>query len=55
MQRKDGRYVGRYLLRYRPYDKPGRKSKPEYGINISKKNMHMLKKYKFDETIKSII
>lgn len=43
------------LLRYRPYDKPGQKSKPEYGINISKKNMHMLNKYKFDDTIKSII
>ena len=42
------------LLRYRPYDKPGQKSKPEYGINISKKNMHMLKKFKFKEVINLI-
>lgn len=43
------------LLRYRPYDKPGHKSKPEYGINISKKNMHMLDEFKFEDIIRGII
>lgn len=43
------------LLRYRPYDKPGQKSKPEYGINISKKNMPELKAYEFKEKVKSLI
>lgn len=42
------------LLRYRPYDKPGQKSKPEYGINISKKNMHMLNEYKFTDMINKL-
>lgn len=43
------------LLRYRPYNKPGQKSKPEYGINISKKNMSELKEYEFQEMLKRII
>lgn len=30
----------------RHYDKPGQKSKPEWGINYSKKNIHILEKYK---------
>ena len=29
----------------RNYDKPGQKSKPEWGINYSKKNLYLLKKY----------
>jgi len=40
------------LLRNRDYVKPEHKSKPEWGINISKKNMPLLVKYKFDELIK---
>ena len=43
------------LLRYRPYDKPGQKSKPEYGINLSKKNMFELKEYEFQEMVKVLI
>lgn len=43
------------LLRYRPYDKPGYKSKPEYGINISNKNMLELTVYEFKNMVKSII
>lgn len=30
----------------RPYDKPGQKSKPEYGISYNKKNAPLLKKYR---------
>lgn len=30
----------------RPYDKPGQKSKPEYGISYSKKNAPLLEKYR---------
>ena len=32
----------------RKYDKPGQKSEPEWGINISKKNYHLLDEYKVD-------
>ena len=32
----------------RKYDKPGQKSKPEWGINISKKNYNLLDEYKAD-------
>ena len=30
----------------RNYDKPGQKSKPEWGINYSKKNVDVIEKYK---------
>ena len=30
----------------RPYDKPGQKSAPEWGIQISKKNYHLLAPYR---------
>lgn len=33
----------------------GLKSAPEYGVNISKKNMPLLEAYKIEKTIKSII
>ena len=32
----------------RKYDKPGQKSEPEWGINLSKKNYNLLDKYKAD-------
>jgi hypothetical protein len=32
----------------RKYDKPGQKSEPEWGINISKKNYNLLEEYKAD-------
>lgn len=32
----------------RKYDKPGQKSEPEWGINISKKNYNLLDEYKSD-------
>lgn len=41
------------LLCYKKYD--GLKSKPEYGINISKKNMPLLEQYKFEEVITSLL
>jgi len=34
------------------YDKEGQKSKPEWGINISKKNMTQLEKYEISKKIK---
>ena len=33
---------------YRKYDKPGQKSEPEWGINISQKNYSLLAKYAAD-------
>lgn len=30
----------------RPYDKPGQKSKPEYGISYNTKNAHLLEPYR---------
>lgn len=37
------------LLRSRDYE--GLKSKPEYGVNVSKKNMSLLEKYKINESL----
>ncbi len=42
------------LLRNREYDKPGQKSKPEWGVNISNKNMPLLEKYELDTIIKKM-
>lgn len=39
----------------RKYDKPGQKSVPEYGINISQKNHDILEIFKFKESIKEFI
>ena len=33
----------------RPYDKPGQKSAPEWGIQVSKKNYHLLDKYRSEQ------
>lgn len=33
----------------RNYDKPGQKSKPEWGINVSKKNLPLLEPYKAEK------
>lgn len=46
---------GNELLKYHKYDKPGQKSEPEYGINISKKNMTLLEKYEFGKMIKAFL
>ena len=35
----------------RDYGSPGQKSKPEYGMNISEKNMGLLEKYEFKSMI----
>ncbi len=35
----------------RKYDKPGQKSEPEYGINISNKNYDILEIFRFEEAI----
>ena len=39
----------------RVYDKPGQKSKPEYGINISNRNYDILEIFKFEESIKDFL
>ncbi|VAV83969.1 hypothetical protein MNBD_DELTA01-1542 [hydrothermal vent metagenome] len=36
------------------HDYENRKSKPEWGLNISKKNMPLLEPYRFDKTIQSL-
>lgn len=45
---------GNELLKYYSYDKPGQKSEPEYGVNLSKRNMHLLEKYKFENVMKTL-
>ena len=42
------------LFRDRNYEKEGQTSKPEYGLNISKRNDHLLNDYQFDLMIKRI-
>lgn len=39
----------------RNYDKPGQKSAPEYGVNISVKNYGILKIFDFNESIKEFL
>ncbi|MEK4885996.1 hypothetical protein NST81_15155 [Bacillus sp. FSL W8-0223] len=39
----------------RNYDKPGQKSTPEYGINISQKNYPILETFNFENTIKEFV
>lgn len=39
----------------RNYDKPGQKSAPEYGINISKKNYSILEIFKFEDSIQDFL
>lgn len=39
----------------RNYDKPGQKSAPEYGINISQKNYDVLEAFRFEKIIKDFI
>ena len=43
------------LLRDRNYDKPGQKSAPEYGLNLSNKNMPLLKKYYFEKAVEKML
>jgi len=40
------------LLADRRYE--GKKSKPEWGLNISRKNMPLLEQYKFDRVVKNL-
>jgi hypothetical protein len=42
------------LLKDRDYNKEGQKSKPEWGINVSKKNMVLLNKYDVTKFIDKI-
>ena len=39
----------------RDYDKPGQTSKPEYGINVSKKNYDVLQNYAFEDAIREFV
>jgi len=38
----------------RDYDKEGQKSKPEWGINLSRKNLTALEPYRFEKTLASL-
>jgi len=38
----------------RDYDKEGQKSKPEWGINLSQKNLSALEPYRFEKTLASL-
>ena len=42
------------LLKSRDYNKPGQTSPPEWGINISKRNMPLLDKYLFENIIRNM-
>ena len=44
---------GTPLLQYYPYDK-GQKSKPEYVVNFSKKNLPILDGYAFGKTVQQL-
>ena len=39
------------LFRDHNYDKPGQKSKPEYGLNLSRKNLPLLEPYAFEKMV----
>lgn len=39
----------------RDYHKPGQKSKPEYGINISQRNYDVLEVFKFENSINDFL
>ena len=39
----------------REYDKPGQKSKPEWGINVSAKNLPALEKYSASRIFEKLI
>lgn len=43
------------LLRNRTYEKEGQKSKPEWGVNISTKNMHLLEEYEISKVIDRLV
>jgi hypothetical protein len=42
------------LLVSRDYNKEGQKSKPEWGINISTKNLKLLEQYRIEKTVESL-
>jgi len=42
------------LFRDRSYKKEGQKSKPEWGLNVSKKNFHLLEKFELQTGIKKL-
>jgi hypothetical protein len=39
----------------REYEDEGLKSKPEWGLNISKKNMLTIEPYRFEKTVEAIM
>lgn len=39
------------LLKHMRYDKPGQKSEPEYGINLSNNSRGLLQKYRIDKML----
>ncbi len=38
----------------RDYEKEGQKTKPEWGINLSQKNLSQIEQYRFDKTLSSM-
>jgi hypothetical protein len=42
------------LLKDRNYGKEGQTSKPEWGVNLSRRNLPLLAPYKFDEVIQQL-
>ena len=42
------------LFRYRAYDE-GQKSEPEYGLNLSQKNMDLLSEFRLEQILNSIL
>jgi len=39
----------------RDYDKPGQTSKPEYGINVSNRNLEVLEQFRFSSIIQGFL
>lgn len=62
---EDGKLPDTYLIPAKAWETPnelfcdkdyeGLKSKPEYGLNISKKNISLLREFMFEQVVKSIL
>ena len=62
---EDGKLPDAYLIPAKAWKTPsallcdkdyeGLKSKPEYGLNLSKKNMHLLREYKLEDIMTMMI
>jgi hypothetical protein len=43
------------LFKQRRFDRPGQKSKPEFGLNLSEKNLSLLQPYVFSDAAKKLV